>query len=100
MSTENEKLREALVRVSAALAAAISLLDRTPQARQAAPSDTIFQIMLADYSTALDHARKLLLTPQSLCEMHEKPDGRWGCLRCDRSWEIQPAHCARKGEGD
>lgn len=51
-----DALREALP-VAAALAAAISLLDRT---RQQAPSDKMFQQMVADYDRALDDFRALI----------------------------------------
>ena len=46
--------REALVRVTASLAATISLLERTPKAKKAAPSDTMFAQMLDDYHRSLE----------------------------------------------
>lgn len=52
--------REALTDVVAALAAAISLLGRTPNAKKAAPSDNMFNQMMADYEKALDAGRAAL----------------------------------------
>jgi hypothetical protein len=45
------------IRVMAALAAAISLLERTPKAKKAAPSDKMFAMMLDSYRKALEEAR-------------------------------------------
>jgi hypothetical protein len=58
LSKEVERLREALVTSAASLAAAISLLERG--GKKAAPSDTMFAMMLADYQKALDNARAAL----------------------------------------
>jgi hypothetical protein len=52
--------REAFVGVTAALAAAISLLESSPEAKKAAASDRMFDQMLADYRRALKAARKVL----------------------------------------
>lgn len=52
--------REALISVMASLAAAISLLERTPQAKKAAPSDKMFAQMLEDYKKSLAEARRTL----------------------------------------
>jgi hypothetical protein len=52
--------RKPLVVVTAALAAAISLLERTPNAKSAAMSDTAFDIMLSDYNKALNYARSFI----------------------------------------
>jgi hypothetical protein len=51
---------EAHLGAMAALAAAISLLERTPKAKKAAPSDRMFDLMLDDYRKALDAARTAL----------------------------------------
>lgn len=56
----NKALNEALLRTAASLTAAISLLERTPKAKKAAPSDKMFDQMLADYRVSLEHARKVL----------------------------------------
>lgn len=48
---------DVLMGVTAALAATISLLERTPQAKKAAPSDTMFAMMLDDYRAQLAKAR-------------------------------------------
>lgn len=49
-----------LLATTAALAAATSLLERTPKAKKAAPSDRMFEQMLLDYHKALDEARAAL----------------------------------------
>ena len=49
--------REALVSVTASLAAAISLLERMPKAKKAAPSDKMFEQMLVDYRKSLETGR-------------------------------------------
>jgi len=46
--------RNVLVDVTAHLAAAISLLERTPRAKKAAPSDKMFDQMLTDYRNSLN----------------------------------------------
>ena len=55
-----EKTRDPFVAVTASLAAAISLLERTPGAARAAPSNMMFDHMLADYRRSLEAARKAL----------------------------------------
>lgn len=52
--------REIVTDLASSLAAAISLLDRTPQARKAAASDKMFAQMLRDYRASLERARKHL----------------------------------------
>lgn len=52
--------RDDAVNVVASLAAAISIIERTPQARKAAMSDTAFGIMLDDYTKALATGRAML----------------------------------------
>ena len=52
-----EQLEAALTNAAANLAAAISLLEQTPKAKQAAPSNKMFDIMLSDYKKALTDAR-------------------------------------------
>jgi hypothetical protein len=52
--------REALVRVAASLAATISILERTPQAKKAAPSNAMFEMMMDDYRRALEFGREVL----------------------------------------
>lgn len=54
------ELEEALVRTAASLAATISLLERTPKAKMAAPSNTMFEQMLVDYRNSLEAARAAL----------------------------------------
>ncbi len=56
-----------MVAAVASLAAAISLLERTPKAKKAAPSDKMFDQMLADYRKSLEAARTALAVsrPQS-----------------------------------
>lgn len=51
------KAADAGMGVMASLAAAISLLERTPRAKKAAASDRMFDRMLDDYRRALDRAR-------------------------------------------
>ena len=55
------QLEYALVKVAASLAAAISLLERTPQAKKAAPSDKMFAQMIVDYKKALETGRGALV---------------------------------------
>lgn len=55
-----EALEAALINTAAHLAASISLLERTPKANKAAPSDTMFNMMLADYKKSLAEARAAL----------------------------------------
>ena len=57
-------LREALVSVTASLAAAISLLERTPKAKKAAPSDKMFEQMLIDYRKSLETGRAALTSTE------------------------------------
>lgn len=54
-TAERDRLRDPFVAALAALAAAISLLERSP--KTAAPSDQMFDIMLADYKGALRDGR-------------------------------------------
>lgn len=56
---ETASLREALITVSASLAAAVSLLERTPKAKKAAPSDKMFDQMVLDYKKSLEAAKSL-----------------------------------------
>lgn len=49
--------RDPIVAAIASLAAAISLLERTPKAKKAAASDKMFDQMLDDYRRALANAR-------------------------------------------
>ncbi len=44
----------ASISIAASLAAAISLLENTPKAKKAAPSDTMFNLMLQDYRKSLE----------------------------------------------
>lgn len=60
-SAEREReLREALKSTTASLVAAISLLERTPASKKAAPSNNMFAIMLEDYSKSVEKARSIL----------------------------------------
>lgn len=54
------KSDDVLIRALASLAAAISLLERTPKAKKAAPSDKMFEQMLTDYRAALEAGRAAL----------------------------------------
>lgn len=56
-------MREAFVRVLASLAAAISILERTPKAKKAVASDKMFDTMLDDYRKALEIGRAALTAP-------------------------------------
>lgn len=60
---EAARLREAVLSTAASLAASISILERTPKAKKAAPSDRMFDTMLSDYRNALDAARAALDQP-------------------------------------
>ncbi len=62
-------IREALIHTLASLAASISLLERTPRAKKAAPSDKMFDQMIADYKAALEQGRAALAAlPQDVVE--------------------------------
>ena len=58
-------MREAFVRVLASLAAAISILERTPKAKRAVASDKMFDQMLDDYRKALEAGRSALTAPDA-----------------------------------
>ena len=58
--TEVSVPRDDAIGVVAALAATISIIERTPQARKAAMSDKAFGMMLADYTKALAKGRAML----------------------------------------
>ena len=62
-------IREALKHALASLVAAISLLERTPRAKKAAPSDKMFDQMIADYKAAIEQGRAALAAlPQDVGE--------------------------------
>lgn len=56
-------IRKVLIHTLASLAASISLLERTPRAKKAAPSDKMFDQMIADYKAALEQGRAALAAP-------------------------------------
>ena len=59
------RLRDTLIGTAAALAAAISLLERGGKAaKKAAASDKMFDLMLAHYRAALAGARAALAAPE------------------------------------
>jgi hypothetical protein len=58
--TKPQAARDPMMAAVASLAAAISLLERTPKANKAAPSDKMFNQMLDDYRRALANARDAL----------------------------------------
>jgi len=58
-----ERIAPEVIDVVAALAAAISLLERSP--KSGAPSDTMFDLMLSDYRRALDNFRATILRDTS-----------------------------------
>ena len=60
---DNERLRAALVSTTVSLVAAISLLERG--GKKAAPSNTMFLMMLADYQNAVNEARAALKDPRT-----------------------------------
>lgn len=55
--------RDTVTDLMASLAAAISLLENTPQASAAAPSDTMFRTMITDYKASLVRARLSRFVP-------------------------------------
>lgn len=57
---EMAQVVEAHKGVLASLVAAVSLLERTPKAKKAAPSDTMFAVMLDDYRKSIEHGRAAL----------------------------------------
>jgi hypothetical protein len=59
--------RDVLLDVTAHLAAAISLLERTPEAKKAAASDKMFKVMLSDYRKSLERARRFLKKENPKC---------------------------------
>lgn len=62
--TKTPSIKEAFTQVLASLAAAISILDRTPRSKKAVASDTMFDISLNDYRKALEAGRSALATLQ------------------------------------
>lgn len=56
--TEIERLREAAISTTASLVAAVSLLKRG--SKKAAPSDVMFDLMIADYEVSIERARAAL----------------------------------------
>lgn len=73
-----EVVREAFVHTLASLAAAISLLERTPQAKKAAPSDKMFAQMIVDYKNALEAGRQAALStsqPDTAAQGGNQSDG-------------------------
>lgn len=67
-------MREALLRTTASLAAAISLLERTPKAKKVAPSDKMFDQMLVDYRNSLEAARAALASqPEQPAGLAQSP---------------------------
>lgn len=64
-------IKEAFIQVLASLAAAISILDRTPRSKKAVASDTMFDISLNDYRKALEAGRSALITLQPSGERRE-----------------------------
>lgn len=64
-------IKEAFTKVLASLAAAISILERTPRSKKAVASDTMFDISLNDYRKALEAGRSALDTLQPDGERRE-----------------------------
>lgn len=65
----------AITHAIASLAAAISLLERAPKAKKAAPSDRMFEQMLCDYRKALDEARASLASDATPAPTSGSEDG-------------------------
>lgn len=59
---------DALISVTAALAATISILECTPKAKSVAPSNKMFDQMLEDYRSALEKGRRALALPSAMRE--------------------------------
>ena len=57
---DEQKLINALTRVSMSLMAALSYVKHTPECRKAAASDKIFEQTLKDWEKALEQARAAL----------------------------------------
>ncbi len=88
-SSEAGTGRDAYVGVLASLAAAISLLERTPRSKKAAASDKMFDQMVADYKKALKFGRDALADPvwvsvaKDIHHVLDEGDGHWrGCSGC------------------
>ncbi|MFC5423692.1 hypothetical protein ACFPOB_29600 [Bosea eneae] len=106
--------RRAIVHAVVCLGAAISLLERTPKAKKAAPSDRMFGQMLRDYRKALDEARAALSSPASSspAEAEALPAGveavravsnngkRWRIVPVDGDWEMQPVGHITAGQAE
>ena len=71
LTAEAERLRAALIDVTASLEAAVSLLHRG--GRKAAASDLIFKMMLEDYGRSLLRARAALSPPTITQESNDDP---------------------------
>lgn len=70
--------RDTLMDVTASLAAAISLLEQTPQAKNGAASDYMFQTMLTDYRKSLERARKALAPIDNTARGHRRRPPAYG----------------------
>jgi hypothetical protein len=87
--------RDPLVGLVASLAAAISLLERTPKAKKAAPSDTMFEMMLSDYRKALEAGRQFVqkyrdgVAPRPSGKLPDcmMPDGAEPCIAFTELYE-------------
>ncbi len=68
--TEAAQGERVMIGVMASLNAAISLLERTPSAKMAAPSGKMFKQMIVDYKRSLEEARRFVfpekLTPRKI----------------------------------
>lgn len=89
-------MREAFVRVLASLAAAISILERTPKAKKAVASDKMFDTMLDDYRKALEAGRTALTAPGATT----KSDGGEQPPRVGLDWKLSDDAKQRLAEID
>lgn len=64
--------RDILLDLMGSLAATISLLERYPKAKQAAPSNKMFGQMLVDYRASLERARKFISAPPTYADAEAK----------------------------
>lgn len=91
----------AIIHAIASLAAAVSLLERTPKAKKAAPSDRMFEQMLCDYRKALEEARAALASPAATsAETQDDLVSRAEVIRVIRTLGDQDADLALYGAAD
>lgn len=89
-------IEQAMIGVMASLAAAISLLERTPKAKSAAPSNTMFEMMLSDYRKALEAGRAAIRARSSAAIFPTAPAADSKCPVCGAGNGGHAPLCSRR----